>query len=238
MDKFGYQVYNKSKEARNLRIQKWDFLKNIKIETILDIGANEGQFVAEILNIFPQAEVHSFEPLTDCFQKLESRFKGNKNVHTYNFALGEQTGEVTICRSLASPSSSILKMGSLHKKLFPHTAKLTEEKIKIKRLDNVLSMEKMKNYVLLKIDVQGAESKVITGAIEVLKNVDIIISEVSYAPLYEGQPLVKDIMALLESHNFIYIGNLEQFISPITNAPLFADAIFVNKEIYSILYKP
>ena len=236
LNKFGYQLRNPKKEAEQLKIQKWNFLKKIPIKTIIDVGANEGQFVEEILNIFPLAEIYSFEPLGDCYKKLMSNFRNNKKVHTYNFALGEQDGEITFSRSSASPSSSILKMGDLHKKLYPHTANLVEEKVKIKRLDDVFADVNLENEVLLKIDVQGAEEKVIKGGSSVLKKANMIITEVSYATLYENQPLFRDIMNLLEKYGFSYIGNMEQFANPLTGAPLFADAIFVKKEIYNILY--
>jgi FkbM family methyltransferase len=237
LNRFGYEVYRKSKSARNALIRKWQFLGNLQIKTIIDVGANEGQFADEILNIFPQAEIYSFEPLKDCYQKLESKFKNHKRIHTNNFALGERNGEIVFQRSSASPSSSILQMSRLHKNLFPYTADLYEEKVNLKRLDEVLSADQLEAGVLLKIDVQGAEMQVIKGADKILKNVDIIISEVSYASLYENQPLAKEIIYLLESFGFKYIGNLEQFNSPSTKAPLFADAIFVNNEIYNRLYK-
>ena len=236
LNKFGYQLRNPKKEAEQLKIQKWNFLKKIPIKTIIDVGANEGQFVEEILNIFPLAEIYSFEPLGDCYEKLMSNFRNNEKVHTYNFALGEQDGEITFSRSSASPSSSILKMGDLHKKLYPHTANLVEEKVKIKRLDDVFADVNLENEVLLKIDVQGAEEKVIKGGSSVLKKANMIITEVSYATLYENQPLFRDMMNLLERYGFSYIGNMEQFANPLTGAPLFADAIFVKKEIYNILY--
>jgi FkbM family methyltransferase len=236
LNKFGYRVYNISKEAKYLKIQKWNFLKKIPVRTIIDIGANEGQFANEISNIFPLAEIYSFEPLGDCYEKLVSNFRDNKRVHTYNFALGEQEGEITFSRSSASASSSLLRMGNLHKKLYPHTATLVEEKVKIKRLDDVIADLNLADHILLKIDVQGAEDKVIKGSPEVLKKASIVVTEVSYATLYEGQPLFRDIFALLERHAFTYIGNMEQFENPLTAAPLFADAVFIKKEIHDRLY--
>ena len=236
LNRFGYQLRNPRKEAEQLKIRKWDFLRKVPIKTIIDVGANEGQFVDEILHVFPLAEIYSFEPLSDCYEKLTANFRNNRKVHTYNFALGEEDGEVTFSRSSASPSSSILKMGELHKSLYPHTANLVEEKVKIKRLDDVLAQMTMENEVLLKIDVQGAEEKVIKGAPDVLKKANMIITEVSYATLYENQPLFRDIMTLLEKYGFTYIGNMEQFANPVSGAPLFADAIFVKKDIHKILY--
>jgi FkbM family methyltransferase len=236
LNRLGYRVYNIAKEAKYQKIQKWNFLTRIQVQTIIDIGANEGQFANEISNIFPLAEIYSFEPLADCYEKLVSNFRDNKRVHTYNFALGEQDGEITFSRSSATASSSILRMGNLHKKLYPHTATLIEEKVKIKRLDDVLADLDLGDYMLLKIDVQGAEDKVIKGGPEVFKKASIVVTEVSYATLYEGQPLFRDIFALLEGFGFTYIGNMEQFENPLSGAPLFADAVFVKKEIHDRLY--
>jgi FkbM family methyltransferase len=216
--------------------KRWKFLRHLNIRTIIDVGANEGQFLKEVYNIFPNAEFYSFEPLRDCFDKLTGQFKNNRRVHTFNFALGEEDGEIILSRSSASESSSILKMARLHKNLFPHTANLFEEKVKIKRLDDIFENMIIQDFILLKIDVQGAEEKVIRGAIQLLKKVNIIITEVSYTTLYEDQPLFKDILNLLLDHKFTFVGMLEQFVSPSTSAPLFADAIFVKKEMQDVLY--
>ncbi len=236
INKAGYDIYKKSKKVQLLINEKWNFLRRVDIRTIIDVGANDGQFIKEVSNIFPNAEFYSFEPLKDCYERLIINFKNNAKVHAFNFALGEEDGEIIFSRSSASTSSSILKMGRLHKILFPNTANLIEEKVKIKRIDDVFENKVIQDLILLKIDVQGAEEKVIKGAIQFLKKVNIIITEVSYATLYEDQPLFVDILNLLLAQNFIFIGMLEQFSSPSTNAPLFADAIFVKKEIYDILY--
>lgn len=232
----GYTIAKISKENKYHAEQKWKFLKDIGIKTIIDIGANEGQFIAEILTIFPDSEIYSFEPLEDCYKKLNSTFKNSKKVHTYNLALGEQDGEIVFSRSSASPSSSILRMNNLHKKLFPHTAGSSQQFVKIMRLDDVLKESVLQNIILMKIDVQGTEDKVIQGALNIIEKTSIIITEVSYAALYEKQPLFKDIFTLLIKQKFIYIGVLEQFKNPLTDAPLFADAIFVKEDVYNKLY--
>src|SRR5450631_1906136 len=137
INKAGYDIYKKSKKVQLLINEKWNFLRRIDIRTIIDVGANDGQFIKEVHNIFPNAEFYSFEPLKDCYEKLILNFKNDTKVHAFNFALGEEDGEIIFSRSSASTSSSILKMGHLHKILFPNTANLIEEKVKIKRLDDV-----------------------------------------------------------------------------------------------------
>ena len=235
LKKWGYEIHNIISEKELYKKQKWDFLKNMNIKTILDIGANEGQFAEEIYNIFPDATIYSFEPIMKSYDQLVENFRSKNRLHTYNIAIGEKDEKKTFYLSSASPSSSILKMGKLHKALFPHTSSITEEVVTIKKLDNVEDIQ-FEDNLLIKIDVQGAEDKVIIGGLKTFRKAKIIITEVSYATLYENQPLFKDIFLLLDSLNFKYFGNLEQFYNPQTRAPLFSDAIFINQEFYEQMY--
>lgn len=235
LKKIGYKIQNISKEVKYHEKQKWNFLKDMDIKTILDIGANEGQFAEEIYNIFPEAKIYSFEPLKESYKLLIKKFKDKNRLYAYNIALGEQDEEKTFYMSSGSPSSSLLKMGKLHKNLFPHTAAITEQVVTIKKLDNVKGIH-IQDNLMIKIDVQGAEDKVILGGIDTFRRAKIIITEVSYATLYENQPLFKDIFSLLDKLNFKYIGNIEQFYNPINNAPLFSDAIFVNEDFYEKIF--
>lgn len=232
----GYDVRNISNDIEFHKNQKWRFLKGMDIKTILDIGANEGQFAEEIYNIFPEANIYSFEPLKDTYEKLGENFKSKDRLYTYNIGLGEEEGNKTFYLSSATASSSLLKMGELHKNLFPHSTSITEQEITIKKLDNVEGIHFQDN-LLIKIDVQGAEDKVILGGLETFKRAKVIITEVSYATLYEGQPLFKDIFSLLDTLNFRYVGNFEQFYDPKNNTPLFSDAIFVRQEFLEKLFR-
>ncbi len=234
--KMGFEIRNVSKDREFHKNQKWSFLKGMHIKTVLDIGANEGQFAEEIYDIFLEANIYSFEPLKDTYEKLVENFKSKNRLYTYNIGLGEEEGNKTFYLSSATGSSSLLKMGELHKNLFPHSSSITEQAVTIKKLDNVDGIHFQDN-LLIKIDVQGAEDKVILGGLETFKRAKVIITEVSYATLYEDQPLFKDIFSLLDTLNFKYVGNFEQFYDPKNNAPLFSDAIFVHQEFLEKLFR-
>jgi len=121
-------------------------------------------------------------------------------------------------------------MGKLHKEIFPFTGKQTIEKIKVKRLDEVIhdmNLELDKN-TLFKIDVQGYEEKVILGAQKSILGVKVVIVETSYQALYEGQPLFDTIYDMLTNRGFKYIGNLEQLKNPLNGGVLQSDSIFIN----------
>src|SRR5258706_14772622 len=56
------------------------WLQRQGFRTIVDVGANEGQFAHLARMAFPQAALHCFEPLPDCFAKLQNQFRNAKGV--------------------------------------------------------------------------------------------------------------------------------------------------------------
>src|ERR1051325_8931037 len=127
-----------------------------------------------------------------------------------------------------SQSSSILQMATLHKEAFPDSANHTAETVEIKRLDDALIGFSLQPEILIKIDVQGYEDKVIAGGEQLIDKTKAIIVEVSFRELYEGQPLFDRVFELLSRKHFQYMGNLYQLLNPKDGAPLHADALFVR----------
>ena len=80
--------------------------------------------------------------------------------------------------------------------------------------------------VLLKINIQEYEDKVIKGAEKFLKKMDWVMTEVSFQPLYEGQPLFDEIYQSLVSSGFKFAGNMEVHYSPLDGCVLQSDGIF------------
>ena len=198
-----------------------------KFQTILDIGANVGQFSREILDIFPNVEIYAFEPVASCYQKLEKISK-KPNFHPLPYALGNQSGEMKINVSSYSPSSSLLKMSNLHKKVFPHTAGEHKEKIQIRRLDDMASELNIKAPLLIKMDVQGYEKEVILGGRMTFAKASAVLTEASFVPLYDGQPLFKEIRSLLGELGFDYHSAMNSKKNPQTGEILFEDSLFIK----------
>ncbi len=78
--------------------------------------------------------------------------------------------------------------------------------IKLDRLDDVLSREKIELPDHIKVDVQGAEMDVFAGAPRCLENALAVRTEVSFFPLYDGQPLFADIDSHLRGQGFVLMG--------------------------------
>ncbi len=83
---------------------------NRGITTVLDVGANVGQF-AELLRLMGyRGKIISFEPLRAAYQELAAKAAADGNWEAHNFALGMQCGHATINVSNYSVLSSLLPL--------------------------------------------------------------------------------------------------------------------------------
>ena len=216
------------KQIAEAERRKTLWLKNMKLETILDIGANTGQFAKSMHELFPEARLYSFEPLKDCYEELLVQFKNVPQFQAFNVALGDETGIVEMHRSEYSPSSSLLSMNDLHKTSFPYTKKEILQKVDLVCLDDIASPLELRKPMLVKLDVQGYEDKVISGGKSVIGQADIVITELSVEQLYDGQPLFDEIYKIMTSMGFQYRGNYDQLCSPDDGRVLQVDGIFTK----------
>jgi len=206
------------------------WLKEVGIKTVIDVGANIGQFAHEIRIDLPDAHIYSFEPLKDCYDEMVESMKNDKNFTAFHMALGDKSEEVTMNRNDYSPSSSLLPMAQTHKDIFPHTKNTKEEKITVRRMDDLPDFKRNvpQKEILFKIDTQGYEDRVVRGATEFLKGVAAMIVETSFVTLYEKQFLFDDMYKMLTGMGFIYKGGMHQRFDTKNGGNLFEDSIFVR----------
>jgi FkbM family methyltransferase len=209
---------------------RWSLLAGRTFATIIDIGANEGQFSSIARRIWPDAKLIAFEPLPDIYDRLVANFSADRQFEGVNVALASDSGVVKMFRSASSLSSSILPMAETHKKEWPHTSSGEYLQVEMVKLDDwVRERESHHSHpVLIKIDVQGYEAEVIAGGRETIKSAALVLIEVSYHELYVGQPLFSKIHEMMEELGFIYRGSLEQVFDHDGWRILYADAIFEN----------
>jgi FkbM family methyltransferase len=203
------------------------WLQNRGIKTVLDIGANTGQFANRVNEILPSVKIISFEPIKKCFDELLINTK-SINVTAFNIALGQENTQQEINISAHSPSSSLLKMADLHTEVFTGTNFVEKETITVKKLDDLFNELNVDGKFMVKIDVQGFEDRVIKGGIESLKKADSILIETSFEELYEDQLLFDGIYQLLTGIGFIFKGNVTQAINKKDGRILYAESLFIN----------
>ena len=221
---FDIRRYNKLVEAN-----KNNWFKDLDIHTIIDVGANIGQSALKYNQIFPNAFIYSFEPTKKCYEKLEENLKSLKNHKSFNLALGSKKEKAIIYLNEFDSSSSILRMTDIHKSAFPFAKSNVEENIEIDTLDNFFKDIDLAKNFLLKIDVQGFEKEVLLGAQARLKDISVIIVEISFLELYEGSPKFSTIYEMLNKAGFEYIGSGDQYNNPLDGRPLQQDAIFLKQ---------
>ena len=227
LNKFGFEIMRKK------RWTPYSWLVNKEIKSVLDIGANKGQFTSHIHSLLPDAYIYSFEPLKSVFEKLKRSLSGVSKFSCFNYALGEKSGNHKIFHNDFTPSSSLLPMEDLHWHIFPKTRDVKEEVIEVHKLDDIADSLNLNTQILIKIDVQGYEANVIRGGEQTIKRAKILIVETSFERLYRGQELFDDIYSMVKSLGFELKGVEEPLHHPKDGRILQCDSIFVNKNISS-----
>jgi FkbM family methyltransferase len=170
--------------------------------TVLDVGANRGQFALFAARRFPDASLICFEPLARPRSVLRRVTAPQPQCRVFDVALSDHSGRATFHVSRADDSSSLLPIGRRQRESFRGTGEQTTTDVDVRRLDEMLHGEDLARPALLKIDVQGGELGVLRGAHEVLGSVDAILVEASFVELYEGQPLVDEVWHFLHAAGF------------------------------------
>jgi len=200
--------------------------QDIKPKTVIDVGANIGQFAVASAKIFPDVSVHSFEPQPNCVTHLQKNVKRLGNVKIHPFALGDAEGEVEFHVNQHSHSSSILPLAESHRSAFPNAQEKETISVKVSTLDDVFNSIELKSPVLLKLDVQGYEAQTLRGGLETLQRVDYVILEASFKQMYEGELLFMDIVGLMEGYGFHFLRPVGWLSNPKTGEILQLDALF------------
>ena len=209
--------------------RKW--LQKAGIRTILDVGAHQGEFASAVLRVLPKVRVYSFEPLPDCHAKLAARFSRHERITSFNVALSDLPGTAQFHRSSFSKSSSLLPMAALHREAFPWSAGSTQIEVPLETLDRLSEKLYLTPPVLLKIDVQGGELKMLGGARATLKGIDHVLVEASFAPLYEGQPSFDQLYRFLFEEGYRMSGVWDTLLSPADGSALQSDLLFSRPKV-------
>jgi FkbM family methyltransferase len=176
-------------------------LKTLQFATIVDIGANRGQFALVSRHCFPGTRIFSFEPLAapaNCFRTV---FNGDPLVTLQQIAVGPAAGRAIMHVSAEDDASSLLPATALQLSLW-NTNEIGTETIQVERLASCIQEDALAPPALLKIDVQGYELAVLQGCEELLHRFSHVYVECSFVPLYEGQALADEVIEHLHQRGF------------------------------------
>ena len=180
-------------------IEVINLLPKDKINTIIDVGSNKGQFILLSKKFYPNCTIYSIEPITEIFNKLKKNFENYNKIKFYNLALGNKNTIKKIFITKRQDSSSILKP---RKNIHTSYNLINNQKIKIIKSSEILTNHQIKKKILVKIDVQGYEIEVLKGFGKKIKNINYILIEVTKGKIYKKQPSYVEIYKFLKKKNF------------------------------------
>lgn len=192
---------------------------------IFDVGAHTGESIVYLRGLFPSARIHSFEPDPASFEAL--RAHADARTHCHNLALSDVNGSAAFFRNGISHTNSLYRINmDSEDSIYLTKVRAREQSLEPERfnqqidvatcrLDDFCAQHALERIDLLKIDVQGAEARVLAGAGAQLGKVANVILEVSFYDYYEHQSSFLEVEQFLAPHGLRLYS-----ISEISNNPM------------------
>ncbi len=203
-------------------------LSHYGIDLVFDVGANSGQFARYLRYVGYQGRIVCFEPLPEPYAQLKKLAEKDPGITCApRMAIGDIDGEITINVAANLESSSILKVMDRHLTGEPLSRVVGCETVPVQKLDTVASdYLRDSSRQFLKIDVQGYEPHVLTGAVELLPKLAGLQLELSLTPLYEGERGFREMIDLVEQEGFMLHDLNPCYSNSTTGRTLQVDALF------------
>lgn len=169
--------------------------------TLFDVGANQGDYSAELRSAFAEAELYAFEPNPHTFKVLQSKLSSPRD-HTYCIGLGTSVHTqlmYTYADALDSQHASLFSavFSDLH-----HAKSVISMRIQMTALDEFCLENSIAHIDFLKIDTEGYELEVLRGAKKMLdeRQIDIIQFEFNETHV-ASRVFLRDFYAILHAYN-------------------------------------
>jgi len=199
-------------------------------QTLLDVGANVGLVTERLYREYPESAIYSFEPVPSAFEILQSKFSTYSNVTLINLGLWDGTGEIDFEVHNDTATSSPYPRNISGRKYYSTYDKIVETiSVKVESLDHWTTKAGIKHIDFIKMDTQGSELMILSGAKNLLykNSIDIIYTEFFLVPHYQDAPLLNDLWSILSDSGY---SMFDIFKGPYANNGQlrFGDAIFIS----------
>ncbi len=191
--------------------------------TIIDVGAGTG--TPPLFEAFPDAYHVLIEPLEECQPRLSeqlTKYRGERLA----VAAGDRDGTHVIHVDTETPwNTSMLERTWLKPE---EQAELDTRQVPVKTLDGLLEERKWTPPFGLKLDTEGYEAHVITGAESLLELTQFVIAEVYVTRAFRGSYTFAEFISQMDSRGFPLIDILDGFKPAMNQGMVYLDALFAR----------
>lgn len=210
-------------------------LLRYQIDTVLDVGANEGQFGAALRDGGYAGRLISFEPASPTRARLAARAAADPLWEVQGCALGDADTTVELTLRSASTLTSLLTPDLTSDLIAPSAwDAVGTERVPVRRLDTLwdeLSLPRDGRRVFLKVDAQGYDETVLAGASAVLQYLRGVQTEVAFLAIYQGEVSYHHRLQSLERAGFALSGLFGVVWEPGTDRLAEGDAILLHLDV-------
>lgn len=233
-DYFGYEIQRKRRDEVPKPFLAQKGIINKPSPTIFDVGAHVGAVAKTYRRLYPDAEIHCFEPFPDSFAFLEENMRSDTNgTYLHKIAISDQHQIVPFHCNMSSPTNSILATHDQAAKFWGNCLLETVEQIAVEctTIDQFCKNNMISMIDILKLDIQGMEFRALKGAEKMLSKqaVGLIYTEIILAPTYDGQYVINDYLNFLNSFGYTLFGIYNPIYHDLRLIQV--DVIFVSRSL-------
>jgi FkbM family methyltransferase len=200
------------------------------LRTCVDAGAHEGSWTRALLMIFRPEKVL----LVECEPRLVGLLKNTvgklPGIQVVDAALGGQDGSGDFFVLRHAAGSSLLKPRDDIGQQFERDSWDVIGKTQVKTVSYDRLVESHEEVSILKLDIQGSETRVLRNSASGLKKTKAIIMEVPFLSHYEEDSTFPQLHELMKEKGFgLY--RLSDIYHRGAGRALFADAVYVRESI-------
>ena len=168
--------------------------------TIIDIGCADGGTSVYFAKAFNQCKVIGYEPIPFQFGIAKMKAEKHENIRIKNIALSNfiGTANFNITANFLSSSINEIQQNQLNKETKEHQKKfeiIEKQEVQVTTLDE--EYKNIENILLIKMDTQGTELKVLEGGKNTLQKTKFVLIEQSNHQIY------KDSCSYFETDEFL-----------------------------------
>jgi FkbM family methyltransferase len=202
-----------------------------RVACMVDAGASDGRTARRLLERFPAAHVHAFEPQSVYRTALEAFARADERFHPDFRVLSDHPHEARLHVTRSAGVTSLYEPTALLRESEPDGSVVESvETVPAVTLDAYVTEQGIDGVHVMKLDIQGGELAALQGAATQLReHVLAVYTEVLFNPLYERGALFHELDAFLRSCGFVLF-NLYKPAADDRGMLLWGNAVYVHAE--------